>query len=277
MSQTLAYSKLNLEFDRDLFIREYDERILPNGIPINNDLASIKQTEKLNRVWGMVDPALYNTGDTYIQPGDHTTMKRIKRSVPAWTMTQLMQLDTETVSDPLLKLTGPIGGTSLRNETLAAEYKFTIKPHFSDLAIVEWIGKNLLLTDIRSIHCVSLEEGSFATIHRDAKGLYNEKSSAGINRVFGQGYVTVCINVSSGGVPLYWSLDGADAVHSRKADDMVYLANDYFLHGVPVCASRRRQVRVTGIPVNGFYDSLDQTTTVDVGQGYNFDPTYPNI
>ena len=277
MSQTLAYSKLNLEFDRDLFIKEYDERILPNGIPINNDLISIKQTEKLNRVWGMVDPALYNTGDTYIQPGDHTTMKSIKRNIPAWTMTQLMQLDTASVSDPLLKLTGPIGGTSLRNETLTSEYRFTVKPHFADLAIVQWIKNNLPLTNIRSIHCVSLEPGSFATIHRDAKGLYSEKSSAGVNRVFGQGFVTVCINVSSGGVPLYWSLDGADAAHSYKANDMVYLSNDYFLHGVPVCTSRRRQVRVTGIPVNGFYELLDQATTIDVGQGYSFDPAYPNI
>ena len=33
---TLAYGKVNLEFDHEVFINEYDKHILPASIPISN-------------------------------------------------------------------------------------------------------------------------------------------------------------------------------------------------------------------------------------------------
>ncbi len=272
---TLAHAKLNLDFDHSLFAKEYDERILPNGIPICNGLVSIVHTEKLNEKWGMVDPALYNTGDYFEQTGDHTTMRYVKRDRPQWQMVQLMDLDRSNVTDPLLQRVASAGGPSVRNETLDSQFNFAIKSQFADLQIWNWINSNLPFNKINSVHCVSLEPGGLSTIHRDMKGLYDNGSSAGINKVYKNGYVVICINITNGGGPLYWALDGKEVANCRKADDPVYLTNDYFMHGVPICTSRRRQVRVTGIPKPELWDLIDPDSVVDIGHNYRFDARWP--
>ena len=60
-----------------------------------------------------------------------------------------------------------------------------------------------------------------------------------------------------------------------KTDDEIYLTNDYFLHGVPQVTSRRRQIRVSGIPKIEMHKLLDKTSIVDVGSDYIFNPKYP--
>jgi len=270
---TLAYAKLNLEFDRELFAKEYDLHILPHSQPIANGQASIDGTVDLNKSWRMINPAIYNLCDTYTQPKDSRTLKYIKRDYPAWQMFQLMELDTTGITDPYLLGFASFGGAGLRNESL--DKTFHLKDGYEQLEITKWIFKNLPFKKINSIHCVSIETDGFSTIHRDMKRLYNNNSSAGINKVYRNGFVIINLNISSGGVPLYWSLDGDDAVKYHCTDETVYLCNDYFFHGVPVCTSRRRQIRVTGIPEKEMYDLFDKSSIVDIGQDYHYDWSYP--
>lgn len=270
---TLAYGKVNLEFDKELFIKEYDEHILPAGIPISNSQSIVYLTSKLNEVWGMVPPEIYDTGDVWVQPGSAATLKYVTRARPCWMMTQLMELDTTNIEDPLMKRWAKVGGPSIRNETLGPEYTWKIKDQFKDLEIWKWIQK-LPFSKINSLHCVSIEPGGFAVIHRDQKGFYDSNSSAGVSRVFNQGYVIMTLNISDGGGPLWWALDGKDCTKPYKANDPVYLTNDYFMHAVPVMTSRRRQLRITGIPTPELWDMIDHSTVIDIGPNYEFDLGY---
>lgn len=260
MFKNIAYSKVNLDYDKDVFIKEYDEIILPNSTSICNSLNSIKETEELNKIWNMIDPDEYNNGDYFTQDGDATTYRNFKRQRHQWKMLQLLRLDTVNITDELLLSMADFGGPSLRNETLDPKYTFNIKPEYEHLKIWEWI-KSLPFEKINSVHCVSLEEGDMATIHRDEKGLYDNGSSATNNKVYNNGYVVLCINLSNGGVPLYWSLD-KDQEKFLLADDDLYLINDFFLHGVPICTSRRRQIRITGIPKPELYNLLDKSSII---------------
>ena len=270
---TTAYAKVNLKFNQKLFIKEYDKYILPAGIPISNSQGIVYMTSKLNEIWGMVPPEIYDKGDVWVQPGSAATLKYITRERPCWIMTQLMELDTSNVEDPLMKRWASVGGPSIRNETLAPQYKWHIKSQFKDLKIWEWI-KTLPFSKINSLHCVSIEPGGFAVIHRDMKGFYDSNSSAGVSRVFGQGYVIMTINISDGGGPLWWALDGEDCTKPFHANDPVYLTNDYFMHAVPVMKSRRRQLRITGIPTPELWDMIDHSSVVDIGPDYKFDSSY---
>lgn len=270
---TTAYAKVNLKFNKKLFIKEYDEHILPAGIPISNSQGIVYMTAKLNEIWGMVPPDLYDTGDVWVQPGSAATLKYITRARPCWIMTQLMELDISNVEDPLMKRWATVGGPSIRNETLEPQYKWNIKPQFKDLKIWKWI-QTLPFSKINSLHCVSIEPGGFAVIHRDMKGFYDSNSSAGVSRVFNQGYVIMTINISDGGGPLWWALDGEDCTKPYQANDPVYLTNDYFMHAVPVMTSRRRQLRITGVPTPELWDMVDHSTRIDIGPNYKFDSTY---
>jgi hypothetical protein len=58
--KNLTYAKLNLDFDKDLFSKEYDEQILPNGVLTGNGYRSVHATTFLNKVWGMVPPEEYH-------------------------------------------------------------------------------------------------------------------------------------------------------------------------------------------------------------------------
>lgn len=270
---TVAYAKLNLKYDRELFISEYDEVIYPHGHPITNNLNAVGSGGLLNKLWGMVSPEEYNTGDIYMQEGSATTMKYIKRNRPGWKMVQLMETDLSKLPNKeFLQKFSDVGGPSFRNETL--DLNFTIKKPFKDMQMWQWIQENLPFQKINSIHCVSLEPGGFSIIHRDMKGLYDPMSSAGTSKLFNKGFVVIALNISSGGVPLYWSLDGKDALTPYKANDDIYLSNDYFMHGVPIVTSRRRQVRVAGIPTPELWQLLDKESIVDIGPNYQFDPTY---
>jgi hypothetical protein len=106
------------------------------------------------------------------------------------------------------------------------------------------------------------------------KGFYDSQSSAGVSKVAKNGYVIMTLNITDGGGPLYWALDGEECTKPLKANDDVYLTNDYFLHGVPVMTSRRRQLRITGIPTEELWDMIDHSTVIDVGPDYNYDPNY---
>jgi hypothetical protein len=274
----LAYARLNVDYDRELFIREYDEVILPHGYPITNNLNAVTSTAALNKVWGMIPPEKYNKGDIYMQEGNADAMKYIEREHPGWLMKQLMQANLDHLDHLpeykkiMLEKFSFRGGPSFRNETL--DLDFSIKEPFKNMQMWQWIQDNLPFKKINSIHCVSIESGGFSIIHRDMKGLYDAYSSAGQSRLYKEGFVVITLNLSDGGVPLYWSLDGPAAVNCYKTMDPIYLTNDYFMHGVPIVTSRRRQVRVAGIPRPELWDLFDSDSVIDVGEDYKYDSSW---
>jgi hypothetical protein len=188
-------------------------------------------------------------------------------------MYQLLELDTAGVTDPVLLKFAKIGGVGLRNA--AFNNKFEVKEQCKDLKIVDWIHKNLPFEKIVSIHCVAIDPDGFAPIHRDDKSLFNNRSSIGENLFYKNNFVIININVSSGGVPLCWSLDMPNVDNCYKTNDDIYLTNDYFLHGVPQVTSRRRQIRVSGIPKPELYKILDKQSIIDIGPDYIYNPMYP--
>ena len=48
------------------------------------------------------------------------------------------------------------------------------------------------------------------------------------------------------------------------------MTSDYFLHGVPVTTSRRRQIRVTGIPTDALANLIDSENIVTIADDYMY-------
>jgi hypothetical protein len=270
--KTLAYAKLNLDFDREVFSREYDEHIFPGAHNVCNSIQSQETSADLNKTWGMVDPEVYNTCDVFYQPGDNSTYRYIKRQREQWRMFTLTELDENCGAEERLIKASKRGGNGVRNLTLGM--KSNIKSQFENLEIVKWIKSNLPLKTIQWIHCVSIEPGGFASIHRDMKGFFSSKPTAGKNLLYNEGYVVICLNISNGGSPLYWALDGQAITDCYKSDEKVYISNDYFVHGVGVCTERRRQIRVSGIPTEELWNIIDKESVIDIGENYQYVPFF---
>jgi hypothetical protein len=246
--KNIAYCKLNLCFDQDTFIKEYDEFILPNSEPIANGKGSWATSRGINRQWKMVDPELYDSCD--VQDTHSTNI--IKRGTPVWLATSLIELDT---SDPDMLTLSRIGSVALRNALLDnGQYRF--KEQYKNLEITKWI-QALPFSKIIGVRCVSLASGSFASIHRDENSLSVDgihKSLDG-NKLWDSGFVSITLNISDGGQPIYYAIN-SNVSNAFKANDQVYMFNDYCHHGVPVVTSRRRQIRITGIPSETFSDIM---------------------
>ena len=268
---TIAYAKINLDYDQNKFANEYDQYILPNARPVSNSLTSIKQTTELNAIWNMVPTNIYNTivGFVFV---DEFKSVFTKAPVKTWQMEQLMYIDAEQLDKKTQEATnfGYSGNPVLRNFNYHKD-GWHLKPQYKDLEIVKFI-QSLPFEKIVSIHCVSLEPGQFASIHRDAKGTRTE--SADNNKLAKDGYVVLCLNISSGGVPLYWALDGESKHTPLKVNDPAYISSDYFLHGVPQVTDRRRQIRITGIPSKDFANLVSTTDLVTISSNYIFDTDF---
>jgi hypothetical protein len=260
----IAYAKLNLDFDHRLFALEYDKLIYPYTHPITNSKYTWENTRKLNQAWNMVDPDIYDKCSVSI---DYKNVEH--KELPQWQMIQLMCLEPNESDSDMIKEQIQFGGTFARNMTLHRDWK--IKPEFEKLKIVEFI-KKLPLKKMSSIHCVSLEPGTFASIHRDDRWFAGagKPNTVAKNGVIEQGFVIITLNISDGGVPLYWSFDGKYAEHAYHANDPVYITSDYFLHGVPVCASRRRQIRVTGIPTDDLAGLIAEYSKILIPQDMEY-------
>jgi hypothetical protein len=258
MFKNIAYAKLNLDFNHRLFSLEYDKLIRPFSVPINNHERSWFNTRKLNQTWNMVDPVTYDKCSIELDYGHIDP-----RELPQWRMVQLMQLEPIDSDSEMLKTEILRGGTFARNMTLHRDWK--IKPQYEKLKIVDFI-KKLPFKKMSSIHCVSLEPGSFASIHRDSRWFsgVGEKNIVARNGVIEQGFVIITLNITDGGGPLYWAFDGKYVDHAYHANDPVYITSDYFLHGVPVCNERRRQIRITGIPTDDLENLFDQSSIIEI-------------
>lgn len=267
--KNIAYAPLNFSFDRQVFAKEYDQHIYPNSKFIANGVHTWEQTQNLNKQWNMVDPEIYNKCNLSVPEKDF-----LKRGINQWKMLQLLNLVTTESDDQYTKDHASNGGTFMRNKFCNRDW--IIKPEYQNLEIVKWIFQNLPFKKIISIHCVSLDPGEFASIHRDGKWVGDQPNTAKNNGIVQQGFVVITLNISDGGVPLFWSLDGNDIGKPMMANDNVYMISDYFLHGVPVCSSRRRQIRITGVPTVILAQHIDSDNKICLSKNFKFDKVeYP--
>jgi len=254
----IAYCKLNLSFNSDVFIKEYDEYILPNSRPIVNGLRSWELTRSINRAWGMVDPDIYDTCN--VQDTFGSTI--IDRGSEQW---QAISLIEAISNDPNIYHKSLIGSVVIRNNYLG-EIDYRFKEMYKDLEISKWIQK-LPLSKLIGVRCVSLKPGTFASIHRDENNINHQKNGSSIsnNKLWNAGFVTITLNLSDGGYPIYTALD-SNLNDPIMINDQVYLFNDYCIHGVPVVNTRRRQIRITGKPTTELIDSMCPETITYIGK-----------
>lgn len=269
-----AYAKLNIKFDADAFADEYDKYILPASQDIATRWHPWYNTRELNKSWGMVDPIVYDKCSVEMDSDQPGVFTLDPREIPQWKMLQLLSLHTVESDSDYVKQCAGFGGSTIRNHHL--DRLWTLKPEFKHLEIVKFILRELPFSKISGIHCVSLAPGSFASIHRDARfvsdvGLPFDQNNGANNGVYRSGSIIINLNISDGGVPLWWSLDGADNKKVLKTNDQVYMISDYFLHGVPLCTSRRRQIRITGTPSAKLANFIDQSTKIELPTDYVFD------
>jgi hypothetical protein len=59
----IAYAPMNMEYDCDRFVYEYDRYIMPRSRPIYNSTRGKDATMDLNRSWGMISPDIYAQQD----------------------------------------------------------------------------------------------------------------------------------------------------------------------------------------------------------------------
>lgn len=252
----LVYAKLNLDYDTSRFINEYDSYILPVSKPILNGKKTMEHAYETNKQWNMVPEEIYYQAD------HRDENKYIKRGYPSWDGTSLMYLDSE---DKELSENSIGGSVSVRNYALDKMGEFKFFPQYENLEIVKFI-KDLPLTNLIGIRCVSLKENTFALIHRDDSN-HLPKSQRILetqkmvnNYLWKSGFVQITINLSNGGVPLYYGINNRLAPEYKTADDKIYLFNDYAYHGVPLTLERRRQIRVTGRPTPELLKLIEYST-----------------
>jgi len=269
----LAYAKLNLEFDREEFTQEYDKVIIPLSKRRANYYDHMLETRELNKVWGMVPDEIYDQSDCVnVTNQTKQFVQGTHRSWLAYQMLEIANIDTivniaTPTSKSLVESIKNKDWAASRMATLDAEYK--LKDECKDLKIVKWIYENLPFSKLNSISCVALQPNSFSVIHRDR--FYQKTEINPVHNIIARkGYIIINISITDGGSPLWWSLDNDMVKTSFKVYDKVFLTNDHFLHGVSLCSSTRRQIRVCGKPTDNFLKLLDSNTIIDLGNDYNY-------
>lgn len=270
----IAYAKLNLDYDKELFTYEYDRYILPRSQYIYNTARGRDLTLDLNRKWNMVDPNIYDNMDgiQFSSWEEKQNASLDVRGNKTWQQYTITQLVPSSDDDAALQDAGSRGLLAARN--FARHREWQIKPEFAKLNthIADFVFNRMCFERVMWINCVSLAPGRCAIIHRDNMRLYSHGENPTLNNGLARdGFVVVCLNISDGGVPLYWSLDGADSDQPRFINDACYMNSDYFWHGVPVVSGRRRQIRITGIPGAGFDQLIDYSSAVVIPEDYVFD------
>jgi len=245
----IVYNRLNLDYDRDEFIEEYDQLIFPNSPDIEAlQMENYDLSNRLNSVWKMVPQELYPKQCLgVVDPIDPSKRTILRNEIPAWKIESLVFCpdDKETAYKSWF------GSIVFRNNNLSRN--FIWKPQYQNLKISKFI-KNLPITDIKMVRCFMLMPGSFIGIHRDSA-----LESLSSNKIWENGYISITLNLSSGGSPLWYmkefshDLDTIDWTKFYKTDDdHAFLFNDYYPHGVPIISSIRRQIRITAKPTMNF-------------------------
>jgi hypothetical protein len=234
--KTLTYCELDLEYNRELFCQEVDQHILPSSVLIEaTAFTEIERLSYVNDAWNMVST------DDYHKHNSHK----------AWMVNSLIYSQTD---EDQLKTLSIHGSIVTRNKLLGAG-KWAWKEEFAELALTKFV-KQLPLVDIIHARILCLFPGKMAAIHRD-----NRTKSLTSKLLSDSGYVTITLNLSDGGQPLFYSLV-SDENSPRTTNAAIYAFNDYNLHGVPYVNSIRRQVRITGKPTEEFFKKLKLDTLV---------------
>lgn len=245
----LIYAKLNFDYSEETFIREYDQFILPNSVPIGNNALGWSKTKTINKLWNMVPEDVYERADVLDEKNNV-----IKQGYPCWEGTSLVFAYTRDEEERELSRHGSV---AFRN-TRKGSHRYAFKEKYLELEIVKFI-QNLPITEIIGVRCVSLQPGGMATIHRDSNSYNYGESTARDNHLWRDGYISITINLSSGGKPLYYCRDD-DLDKPMLIDDKIYLFNDFVFHGVPVVRSRRRQIRITAKPTAELEKFIDKSS-----------------
>lgn len=251
----IAYAGLNLSYDRDAFIKEYDSLILPNSSPFIGVNEQWSHMKPLNKYWHVMSQETFEEYDKIISNGGSS----VGGVSHQWQMVNMMQARGEAKH---------LGGAFWRHRNMNNET--VVKPEFKDSIIRKWIVENIPHEKIFGIHCVSIDPGSYASIHRDLSWKKDNISNPGLNNGwFKNGFVVINLNISTGGSPLLWALD-----HERESPRSVYeeedafIISDYFLHAVPIVKTMRRQIRVSIVPTPELYDLIKQQTAVILPDDY---------
>lgn len=253
--RNIVYADINLNFDNNLFIEEFDKYILPYTEPFVPVHTQWSAMEKLNKFWHILEKEEFDEYNKLIKQGETS----IHGMTHFWSAVNLMYNPNELTTG-----VGALWRSNNRNNDLF------IKENFSQLKIVEWIQNNIPFKKLSGIHCVTIPENGFASIHRDAFYLNpNLPNHSFRNGFFKEGFMVICLNISDGGVPLLWALDH-EKESPKKVNSKCYISNDYFLHGVPRTTSRRRQVRISFFPDEDFFNLLDQNTMIILPEDYHY-------
>jgi hypothetical protein len=254
--KNIAYAPLDIKFDRAAWQEEYDERILPAAKPFISILESWDRLRRYNPSWQVLDAETFSSYDAAAAAGNH----QLEGNASQWLMVNLLQAQGDQPSG---------GGANWRYRNLHNP-KF-LKPQFKDLRIVEWLYDTLPADEIVGIHCVSIEPRAFSAPHRDAGYWDPDKPHpASRNGYYQLGYVVITFNITNGGVPLLWALDHQQDSPS-SVDDDCYMISDYFMHAVPQCTSRRRQIRVSMRPTAALQALIAHQRAVVIPDDYRYE------
>ena len=251
----IAYAKLNLTFDRELFTEEYDEIIIPNSEQFVSIADQWHNMEQLNSIWKVIPVDKFDQYNQIIKDGG----KEINGATHQWRMLQLMTSNNDA-------------GTTTSGAYWRSRNRFNdmrIKDQYANLSIIKWIKENIPNKRIVSIHCVCIDPNSYATIHRDAYWGGEGNSPALDNGFYRDGFVVINLNISSGGSPLLWSLDH-EKTQPRSVNEDVYMISDYFFHAVPMVNTLRRQIRISVEPTPELADIIVSGTEVTIPAHYKF-------
>jgi hypothetical protein len=253
--KNLVYGDVDLDFDTDLFIEEFDNYILPYTTPFVEVRSQWQHMSQLNDYWKIIPKNQFEQFDKIIKSGG----THFGDMTHYWRAVNLMK-----------SYKGPINGVGAGWRSSIRFKKTLLKEQFKDLKIVNWIQHNIPAERIIGIHCVIVPEGHFASIHRD---MYwadkNTPNPAANNGFFKEGFIVLCLNITNGGVPLLSALDH-EKKNPRSIDSKCYISNDYFLHGVPITTSMRRQIRISFLPKKDFYDLIKPDSIVTVADDYPY-------
>jgi hypothetical protein len=249
----IVYAELNLNFDRNEFINEYDCHVLPNSVPFVTTQKQWYNMKRLNHIWNVIPQDKYDEWEALALSG-----QSINGLTHQWNMVNFLQVDgVKTDSGTVWKML----------------YRYTnkiLKEQFKNLKITQWIYDNIPAERIVGIHCVSIEPGGFATPHRDKAGIPNQPNPALNNGFYRDGFVVVNLNISSGNSPLLWSLDHEQETNVRSTNADCCMISDYFHHAVPLCTDRRRQIRVSILPTPELATLIKEDTVVTIPSDYQF-------
>jgi hypothetical protein len=262
----LVYGKINLQYDRELFINEYDQVIAPRSVKVYISDKVLNITAHNNREWNMVDPDIYSK----IETRSAYNHQHITGEYPTWDGISLVYLDCEDVE---FRESSKLGSIAVRNYALDnyGEYKFL--PEYENLEITKFI-KNLPLTDIIGVRCLSLPSNTFGIIHRDNRNSlpkngtvdnkYKTVQQITNNKIWAEGFIQITINISDGGVPLMFVNTEQMSKNTFTTVEPIYLFNDFVFHGVPLTTGIRRQIRITGRPTPELVKLIEESSIVNI-------------